>query len=217
MSDLRKLRARRTRFATLFPAMPQEHAAALGRVVSRWTVAEDYCRLIIHCLLDIEGEHGHAVTAEMSFLQRMNTISALTHCLRDHDLLDHWEDICRIADVVRGQRNDMVHAQWQIAGADNILTRIKARGRVTFRLEAIPTEQLAELETAITGLIDDFGWFTQQLARRGFKKAITAGLANPPLDRTQSRNARAQAQGRATKKARRQADRERTKAQPPKR
>jgi hypothetical protein len=172
---------------------------------------------MIHCLLDIEGEHGHAVTAEMPFLQRINVISALTHCIRDHDLLDHWEDICRIADIVRTQRNDVVHAQWQVAGADNILSRTKARGRVTFRSEPIPTAKLVELETAITDLIDDFAWFTHQLALRGFKKALIAGQANPPLDRTQSRKALAQAQGRAAKKARRQADRERGTAPPPKR
>lgn len=198
--------------------MPRVHAAALGRVVSRWSVVEDYCRLMIHCLLDIEGEHGHAVTAEMPFLQRMNVISALTHCIRDHDLLDHWEDICQIADAVRTQRNDVVHAQWQVAGADNILSRTKARGRVTFRSEAIPTKQLAELETAITDLIDDFAWFQHQLAVRGFKKALIAGQANPPLDRTRSRKALAlaQAQAREAKKARAQSDRERSRAAPPK-
>jgi len=116
---------------------------------------------------------------------------------------------------VRNQRNDAVHGQWQLAGTENILSRTKARGRVTFRWEAIPTEQLVELETAITDLIDDMAWFQHQLAVRGFKKALIAGQAIPPLDRTQSRKSLALAQAREAKKARSQADRERAKARRP--
>jgi hypothetical protein len=195
--------------------MPQAHAAALGQVAASWSLVEDYCRLIIQLLIDLENEPGHAVTAEMSLIQRMNTISALTHCFRDHDLLSHWEDIRSIADDLRSRRNDVVHAQWQLSGDQNIMIRVKARSQVKVRWEPVPTETLIQLEKEITDLVDDLAWFQFQTAKRGLKKGLAAARTNQPLDRTQSPRALAQDQARAAKKARRQADRDRSRAQPP--
>jgi hypothetical protein len=149
MSDLRALRHRRIKFRDTFPQMPADHAAALGHVVASWSIVEDYCRLIIQCLIDTENEPGHAVTAEMPFIQRISVIGALTHCFRDHDLLDHWEDIVRISEWLRSRRNDVVHAGWQLSGDQNILTRIKARGRVSIQWKVVPTESLLALEKEI--------------------------------------------------------------------
>jgi hypothetical protein len=145
-------------------------------------------------------------------LQRMNTINALTHCIRDHDLLDHWEDIRGIADGLRARRNDLVHAEWDVVGGETSRRRIKGRRRVTVSLEWISPEQLEALDAEIGDLIDDLAWFQYQLARRGLSKALSAANS-PPLDRTQSRKARAQAQARATKQAHRQAERDRSKPQ----
>jgi hypothetical protein len=191
-----------------------EHAAALGQIAASWSIVEDYCGSIIQWLVDTEGEPGRAITAEMPLLQRVAVIGSLVHCIRDHKLLDHWEDICRIMDGLRVERNDMIHGEWQIYDGEKIITRTKAKGRVTVRWENIPTEHLINLEARIIELVDDLAWFSNQLARQGFKKALSAARTMPQLNRTQSPKALAQAQVREAKKARRQADRERSKNPP---
>jgi len=192
--------------------MPDEQAAAIGRIVALWAIVESAGRSMIQCLIDLEGEPGHALTAEMSWLQQINAISALTHCIGDQDLLDHWQDICALAEAARSRRNDIVHGEWVTW---ETIRRTKARGRVSVTAQTVSATELEVLEAEIAELIDDMSWFTVQLARRGFKKALThrtVPFSAPP----QSRKARAQAQARETKKALRHADRDRSKQQAPK-
>jgi hypothetical protein len=219
MSDFVKPRLSRTRFRELFPALPKEHAAALGQVAASWSIVEAYCGQIIRCMYDTDGAAGHALVTEMPLLLRMSIIGTLINLTRDAQLAEHWEGICPVMNTLRSQRNDAIHAQWEAQDEQAIIIRTKAKGRLIIRWEPVPVEELIELDGRIMELVDDLGWFVHRLARLGWMKAVSQGLlqGSPETGRAPSRKAQAQARAREAKKARQQADRERAKAQPPKR
>jgi hypothetical protein len=194
--------------------MDASHAAALGRVVAAWSLLESCCGLVIRLLLDTDGEVGAALIAELSFLQRVNMVGALMFAAHNQELFDHWRDLMSSMDEARSERNDLVHAEWQIFQGRHSIVRWKARGRVTLRREEIPVPDMEELEAKIMNLADQIMWFQHQLARAGFGKMFTDAQTRPPPGLGQSQQSLSQDQAREAKRARKQASREHPKNRP---
>jgi hypothetical protein len=108
-----------------------------------WSLAEDSLAWIIHILIDqYQREAGIAITADLSAVRRIDTITTLMASVRNRAWFDEW---CRIADVandIRTRRNDAVHAVWMRRGADQHTLHAKARGKVRLELKPVSITDL---------------------------------------------------------------------------
>jgi hypothetical protein len=126
-----------------FPYVSDEYAMAIGYVAVFWSLAEDSLAWIIHILIDqYQREAGIAITADLSAVRRIDTITTLMASVRNRAWFDEW---CRIADVandIRTRRNDAVHAVWMRRGADQHTLHAKARGKVRLELKPVSITDL---------------------------------------------------------------------------
>lgn len=185
-----------------------DHAAAIGYVAVHWTLAQTWQAQIIQLMLGIVSDAGDAITAELSEQQRTEIIRTLLVRARHQEWLDEWDEIVRFATPLRNLRNDVIHSQWHAnAGGEHSFYRLRAKGKLVIRSEKISAEQINELSERILQLVNKLIDFFYLLHEFGGSGVATVTPEGPPLVPGQGREARAQAQGRARKQARRGADR----------
>jgi len=126
----------------IFPPIKPDHAAAIGYVAAHWSLVEEHLAFIIYSLLGLQAIPGHAVTAELSTLQRISTISAFVSLTGNQAWIDTWDDITKTLDNLRNRRNDAVHSTWRVVGPEHWHMRVKAKGRVSIKQGAISTTSL---------------------------------------------------------------------------
>jgi hypothetical protein len=58
----------------VFPPIKPDHAAAIGHVAAHWSLIQEHLGFLIYGLLGLHSMVGHAVTAELSTIQRVQMI-----------------------------------------------------------------------------------------------------------------------------------------------
>jgi hypothetical protein len=172
----------------IFPPIKPDHAAAIGYVAAHWSLVEEHLAFIIYSLLGLQAIPGHAVTAELSTLQRISTISAFVSLTGNQAWIDTWDDITKTLDNLRNRRNDAVHSTWRVVGPEHWHMRVKAKGRVSIKQGAISTTSLMSLSNEILDLEDRIAKLTHTLLSADAGKIINQ--LHPPgwITRTQALN-----------------------------
>jgi hypothetical protein len=115
---------------------------------------------IIYEMLHLHTIPGWAATAELTTLQRINTISAFVNLTGKKAWIDTWADISKTLDDLRNRRNDAVHSVWEPVGPGHFGMRIKAKGRLSIKQGPVTTAVLNTLSEEILNLLERLGEFT---------------------------------------------------------
>lgn len=162
----------------IFPKIKPDHAEAIGYVAAHWSLVEEFLGFIIYNLLNLHTIPGWAATAELSTLQRVNTISTFLNLIGNKSWIETWDDIAKTLDDLRNRRNDVIHSTWRVVGPIHWRMRVKARGRITIKQGPIYTPSLRALSDEILALEERVAEFSFTLMKGGAAKAFN--VANPP-------------------------------------
>ena len=139
----------------VFPLLTEEHAAAIGYVAIRWAEVEGVIGYILGSLLSLQTHTADALSAGVSFLHQLNLISVCIDLTGSSKWIKEWQIITKKMDLLRNERNDAIHAEWEMVGADPYSTRRKARNSLKITFQNVPTETLNELSNKICLLADE--------------------------------------------------------------
>jgi hypothetical protein len=198
-----------------FRYLSVKQAAAIGYVAAHWSDVEaQIIRILGHLIDPHTPAVGWAVSVEMTFLQRIAAVRTLLEESRDFDLVEAWDAIKDRLDFLRGKRNDVIHSMWS-GGTPPVYMRYKARGRIRITIGSIDIDDLHRLSEDTLKAYDLLCDFQDNLRERRAFEIIRTQSAKPHRDPGLSRKARALEEARAQKRARRAADRERSRAKVP--
>jgi hypothetical protein len=192
----------------IFPPIKKDHAAALGYVAAHWSLVEEHQKYLISSLLGLQPLPGHAVTAEISVLQRLYAIEALVGLTGNKEWITEWSQIVTETNRLRPLRNNAVHAIWHVVGDEHWGMRVKAKGRVSVTFGATPTADLAGLSDEILALEDRIAKFTYKVVIGGASE-ILKQPSPPGHASAQAQPQSGQAPSRPQARARKPSSRER--------
>jgi hypothetical protein len=161
-----------TKRPLLFPPITPEHAAAIGYVAVHWSLIEEFLGTLLYQLIGLHKIPGQAVTAEISYLQRVGTITALVKLTGKAEWITAWEDIIPILDDLRIRRNDAIHSAWSLVGSEHRKSSVRARGELKFKYETMHTSKLKDLSEEILDLYWKLTQFTVPLLQAGINKIV---------------------------------------------
>ncbi len=194
----------------LFPQIRPDFAAAIGYVTHNWTFIEDSLSYFIAEVLNLRYRGSVIVTSELSSLARIEMIYALLYESRHQEWLDLWNEILPELTRVRSARNEIVHSSWLAVGDGHMQHYRKTRRRIITRMEKINTDQLLLLADEIMDVASRINRELFPIIGDISRELAQEYSSLQPLIPNQGRSARAQAQARETKQARRSADRKRS-------
>lgn len=193
----------------LIPPIPSDRLEAIGRISAAWTFIELTLAYLIAKLTSHPDKVGKALTAELTFLQKVALIGSLIDCSQKQDVAELWELAVNDLNQIRNMRNDVIHGFSYDHTEGPVAIRFKAKGKLS--ISGYPASV-----TALNQLFQQEVQMLQVLHRADQlfdMVGLPAIIANPPKgspDRTPSRKARALDQARDAKKLRKQAHRERS-------
>jgi len=104
---------------------PYTVESAIGRIVLNFADLEREFSSVIAFLLQVKPEAGSTVTAELSFKNKLNLISALyRQCTVDQESLDWFSALMKLLQKCEELRNQIVHSHWFDAREAGVL-RVK--------------------------------------------------------------------------------------------
>jgi hypothetical protein len=178
------------------PPVSEKHACAIGRVAINWALVEGILAKIVIDLLSLNPEPGHASTAEVSIIQRIQLIKTLIGLTGNKSWINEWGALENELGDMRVMRNDVIHAEWRGSPdplAPNQGIRTKAKGRVTITLNFAPTTEMVKLASEIRDLEEKLGRFAYTVVIGGAPAIISGpNPPGPPPIRLQGRKGSAQ-------------------------
>lgn len=152
-----------------FPgALSEQHVLAIGLVTTEWTRIENQSQIFLWQLLGLDPRIGRCLTQHVPFNGVWDSIFAILNELQaDITDIECTKEIFKRIDVLRNERNNIVHAHWAISpesssaktGEATAIT-IKARKSLVIKHKNVP---LAEIQSTYKKIFDigqelaDFG------------------------------------------------------------
>jgi len=136
----------------------------IGLITAEWAHLEATVSIAIWEYCDLEREQGLCVTADLSSLNKINILGALTklHFTSDDPVANEISEIVKRMEKLNTERNNIVHNLWgQNAMAGKILSNKTSTrsAKLTQRLLSYTDEELMELVQSIEIAIGDLYHF----------------------------------------------------------
>lgn len=165
--------------------MSETHAAAIGYVAIQWSAVEGALAGLVGHLLKIEGPAARALTDDRSAFAILNMATVLINLSGDTQAISEWGSLSARHEALRPQRNDAVHAEWQVSGGNHIALRTRTRKKLTVRFELTATDTLNQLADDALILAEDITTFAMNtvVVRELPEKVVSLyppGLYTPP-------------------------------------
>ena len=107
------------RVSTTPPLVSETHAAAIGYVAIQWSAVEGALAGLVGHLLKIEGPAARALTDDRSAFAILNMATVLINLSGDTQAISEWGSLSARHEALRPQRNDALHAEWQVSGGNH--------------------------------------------------------------------------------------------------
>lgn len=88
------------------------HEKLIGRVVTYWSKLEASMEAMIWELFQLEMEFGRIITAKLDASSRIQMLRLQAKLEYESPQLDNFEELLSKIDIIREDRNFIVHAQW---------------------------------------------------------------------------------------------------------
>lgn len=146
-------------YEPLRPRPNPEFEAALGRLLTMWSILEHYLAESFTGLLGLDVRMALCLSANMQFQARVNSLRSILSELQDRMLIDKEEyesaDSClvEINDLASNARNILVHAPSIYIEDEGIWVWADTRAKKGLKIKTI--KQDASDLTALTELVED--------------------------------------------------------------
>jgi len=125
--------------------IPEPYLMAIGQVCVNWGALEEIVDLVIGKLahFDISDQRAVAVTAHMSWPQKMDVLETLVDILRaENPHLAKFDDAKPLLKKAQEGRNRVVHGQWSERDGKIYKLRVSARRKLKFGFVPIAIEDI---------------------------------------------------------------------------